>query len=572
MPLRAAELISFLRENPEWPKRQAIREKIEQSIGGIVPDAETVLWFSQNPPSTYDGIKAYVEALKSTGREDLARQALQTFWQEMPLRKNETALIAGAYAKYFTPTQHSARLDRLIWQDRLNEAEYMLAFVPADIRALGYARISLAQMSAKAESLLQQVPAALSAHEGLVYERLRYRRRKRMDSGALEMARLMPAVSVQGEKWWEEISILARREIEQKHYKKAYDIAKLFKSTVPKEIAQAEWLLGWLSLLQKNPTQGYAHFVNMYNNVESAISRSRGAYWAAVAAKGMNNAEQEKHWHQVASQYPSTFYGQLSIAKTKTLPVIKDVAVDPVAWKAFEQKETVRAVRLLHRLNLDSFIDPFLARMNTDAATPQDYAMIARLAHEVERSRYAVQANKDAQQKLGQVLFRDGYPVLPLLPSPYPEKSLVHAITYRESMFDKNARSSAGALGLMQLMPGTAKQTAQKIGKPYSKDKLTADPRYNTLLGSSFLQQLIQRYNGSYVLAIAAYNAGPGRVREWIEDFGDPREDGIDTIDWIEHIPIYETRNYVQRVMETYYIYRLRFEEKPYTVIDDWHR
>lgn len=570
--LRPAELMAFLRENPDWPKRQAMKEKIEQSIGGILSASETTLWFSQNPPSTYDGIKAYAEALKATGHEEQAKQALQVFWRDMPLKRNETALIAGAYAKYFTPAQHSARLDKLIWQGRLNEAEYMLAFVPSDIRALGHARIALAQMSPKAEMYLQQVPPALSSHEGLVYERLRYRRRKRMDSGALEMAALMPAHSSEGEKWWEEINILARREIEQKHYRKAYDIAGMFKGGAPREVSQAEWLRGWLAHLQKKPAQAYTHFTNMYSNVESSISRSRGAYWAAVAAGGMHDKEQESYWHQVAAQYPTTFYGQLSLAKTKTRAVIHDAAVDPAAWQAFGQKETVRAARLLFKLKLTAFIDPFLARLNNDASNLQDYAMVARLAQELERPRYAVQANKDAQQKLGQALFRDGYPVLPLLPSPYPEKSLVHAITYRESMFDRKARSSAGALGLMQLMPATARQTAEKLGRPYNRDKLTEDPRYNTLLGSTFLQQLIDRYNGSYVLAIAAYNAGPGRAREWIENFGDPRDAEVDMIDWIEHIPIYETRNYVQRVMETYYIYRLHFEETPYTVIDNWHR
>jgi soluble lytic murein transglycosylase len=184
-----------------------------------------------------------------------------------------------------------------------------------------------------------------------------------------------------------------------------------------------------------------------------------------------------------------------------------------------------------------------------------------------------VQANKDCQQTLGQFLFAEGYPALHVLPLQSPEKSLVHAIIHRESMFNPAAMSPVGARGLMQLMPATASQMAKKAGERYNADRLISDPRYNTLLGSTYLHDLVDNYGGFYPMAIGAYNAGPGNVKSWIADFGDPRKDGVNKggmniIDWVEHIPIYETRNYIQRVMESYYIYRLRFGMEPKTILD----
>lgn len=584
LPVRAADLISFVRQNPDWPRQQAMREKIERNLEGSLGAQEIVAWMRDNPPSTYEGIKAYVGALRATGQESEARRQLTAFWQEKPLSKNEAASLAGTYAAWLTPKEHAARLDRLLWQGRQAEAEYMLAFVSPDIRALGRARIALAQMGSQAESYLASVPASLQRDEGLLYERLRWRRRRQMDAGALEIINQMPAASVYGDIWWKEQSILARREIEKKNYAAAYRIARRHNMTAGTDFAQAEWLMGWLSMLQGQHTQAYTHFTRMYDSVQSAISRSRGAYWAARASEKLRAVMPQDpakpgapaetyadHWDKIAAQYPSTFYGQLSYARyygPASKAAINRFGIDAAAQQAFDQREIVRAVRLLKRINMPQFIDTFLSRMISDAKTRQDLALIARLAKDVGRPSYAVQANKEAQQRLGTYLFEEGFPTLPSLPASRPEKSLVHAIVYRESMFDPLVSSTAGALGLMQLMPATAKQTSAKIGASYTKEKLTSDPNYNVRLGSTYLQQMLDRYSGFYPLAIAAYNAGPGNVDKWLREVGDPRHSNVNLIDWIESIPIYETRNYVQRVMESYYMYRLRFDEKPRTVLD----
>lgn len=393
-----------------------------------------------------------------------------------------------------------------------------------------------------------------------------------MDSGALEMLAQKPAKPVRPDAWWGEMNILARRHLEAKDYKGAYNIIKQHRMTEGSGFVQAEWLMGWIALrFLKQPSEAFTRFSGMFDSVNSAISRARIAYWAARAAEALPDRALATTWHQKAAAYPSTFYGQLSYARLHgpAKPgTFREPVISAEKQQAFDSKETVRAVRMLHRAGLHQFLDPFLARLSQDARTIEDYTLAARLARETARYYYAVQTNKDIQMKQGAFLPGEGYPVLPSLPLQSPEKSLVHAIIHRESMFNTHAVSHAGARGLMQLMPGTAREVARKTGQGYTQEKLTLDPHFNVLMGSTYLQQMLHRYNGYYPMAVAAYNAGPGRVDQWIREFGDPRTGQVDLIDWIEQIPIYETRNYVQRVMESYYMYRLRFNEPALTVLD----
>lgn len=572
LPIDSKQLIAFRTANPNWPKMGDFREKIEQNIAASLPPADVAAWFAQNPPVTVDGLRAYVDALIRLNQSAQAQAALSAFWKDAELGKNQTATLAGTYKTYFAAGDHAARLDNLIWENRYEEAQYMLAFVDADTRSVAQARIALGKMSKNAPQLAEAVPAARQNDEGLVYERLRWRRRHNMDDGALEILRNMPATVTQPEMWWGEMNVMSRRAIEKHNYAQAYQIAAKHTLTSGIQYSQAEWLLGWLELRKlKGPLQAYKRFDSLYRHVGTAISKSRAAYWAARAAEAAQDQSLTAQWEKVSAQYPSTFYGQLSYQKLYGAPApdaFKDPAPDAAAVAAFNQNELVRAVRLLHGVKLDQLIDPFLAKLDAMSQSKTDYMLTGRLALETGRYYYTVEANKELQQKLGLFLFEEGYPTLPPLPAQTPEKSLVHAIIHRESMFNPLAVSQAGARGLMQLMPSTAKAIARREGETYNIKRLTADPRYNVEIGSAYLRHLVDNYNGFYPMAIGAYNAGPSNVAEWVQEFGDPRAGNIDLIDWIESIPIYETRNYIQRVMESYYIYRLRFGEEPKTVLD----
>ena len=572
LPIDSKQLIAFETANPNWPKMGEFRDKIEQNIASSLPPAETAAWFADNAPGTFDGIRADLNALIRLQRVPEARAALSAFWRDADLNKNEIATLAVTYKDYFMPGDHAARLDTLIWQNRYDEAQTMLAFVDSDTRALGQARIALGKMAKNAPQLAEAVPARLQNNEGLMFERLRWRRRHNMDDGAIEMIRQMPAKVSDPELWWGELNVMSRRALEKHNYQLAYEIAKRHTLTNGVQFSQAEWLLGWLELRNlKQPAAALARFDALYHHVGTAISRSRAAFWAARAAAAIPDEDAQEEWEKIAAEYPSTFYGQLAYDKVYGKPkpdTFVDPAPDPAAVAAFNQQDLVRAVRLLHSVGLNELIDPFLAKLNALAKTKTDYRLNAKLALETGRYYFSVQSNKDLQQKLGQFLFEEGYPVLPSLPAQTPEKALVHAIVHRESMFNPLALSPVGARGLMQLMPTTAKVIAKRENETYNVKRLTSDPRYNVEIGSAYLRRLVDSFGGFYPMAIAAYNAGPNNVADWINEFGDPRKSNIDLIDWIEDMPIYETRNYIQRVMESYYIYRLRFGQEPKTVLD----
>jgi len=572
VPMHAPDLIAFAHNNPNWPRLHVLREKVERNMQGTVGTDDAITWFRNNPPRTYQGMKLYLNALAARGQTEEARKALVTFWTGAKLERKEAQSLIGIYGRYLTAHDHAMRLDKLIWEERYAEADVALSFAGPAARAIGAARLALARDAANASTLISALPPALQNSEGVAFERMRWRRKRGMDSGALEMLALRPKDTPHGEAWWREINIIGRRALERRDYKGAYAIFSRHGLSTGSGYAQAEWLCGWLSLRFLNqPGEAYQRFSGLYDKVQAAISKSRAAYWSARAATTLNEPALATEWHKKSALYLSSYYGQLSHAALfgPAKPSnIRDPIILPEKLQSFENDERVRVVRLLHRAELRDFIDVFLARLLADATSEADYLLTARLARETGRYYYAVQANKDVQQKLGRFLPGEGYPTLPSLPLAVPEKALVHAIIHRESMFNTEAQSPVGARGLMQLMPATAKAVSREIGQGYTLERLTRDPRYNMTLGSTYLHSMVRRFDGFYPMAMAAYNAGPGRVDQWISAFGDPRKGEIDVIDWVELLPIYETRNYIQRVMESYHMYRLRFGEDGVVITD----
>ena len=572
MPFDSGELIHFTLENYGWPRLYVFRDRIEKDVGASSQHPyEIAAWFDQNAPKSADGFNAYMTALLSLGQDNKARAALRKFWLDAELNKKETAALSGQYKKLFSPTDHVDRLDALLWAQRYQEAEYMLPLIDADHRKLAEARKALGRMSSKASKLVRAVPAALLNDSGLLYDRLRWRRQMNKDKDAVALLRHLPKNLPHPELWWRERNILSRRALEKKDFAGAYKIIAGHGLTSGGDYSQAEWTLGWLSLrFLHQPGVAYRHFDNFTQAVGSAVSRSRAAYWLARAAEAMQQRESSQNWYKLSAQFPSTFYGQLSHEKLNSpvdAALFIDDQVPPEAQQAFEDSELVRVVHLLANEGLEKYADPFFIKLLNKASARIDFVLIARLAREADRPRYSVEANKQMQQKIGGFMFTEGYPLFPSMPIDDPESALIHAIVHRESMFDAEAASPAGARGLMQLMPRTAQHVSKNIGKKFTVDKLTDNPEYNVELGAAYLQSLLEKYDGYYPLAIAAYNAGPSNVKLWIKEFGDPRNGKVDIIDWIEQIPIYETRNYVQRVMESYYMYKLRLSEEPRTVL-----
>jgi soluble lytic murein transglycosylase len=358
--------------------------------------------------------------------------------------------------------------------------------------------------------------------------------------------------------WSSQRLILARRLIESHDFNRAYELASGDHSTEPSQIAETQFLAGWLSLrFLQDAAQALTHFELMYQHVLTPVSKARAAYWAAQAVRG-SNAGNAGEWLDRAARYPTTFYGQLALEELgHPLQLPPEPAVGSADIRQFERGDLVRAARLLHQANDKVRVTQFIDRLAETQKTAVGQAETARLARDLGILPLSVQIAKKAIS--GNIAFlTEGYPVLSGVHVNDPEPALVHGIIRQESLFNADVVSPAGAIGLMQLMPATASTVAHRLGQrgPVSPASIR-NPAENVMLGSSYLSQMIGNYGGSYVLAIAAYNAGPGRVREWLEGNGDPRH-GVDPVDWIELIPISETRNYVQRVLENTSVYRAR--------------
>ena len=341
-------------------------------------------------------------------------------------------------------------------------------------------------------------------------------------------------------------------------------------------LADAEFLAGWIALRRlDDPAAAHEHFAQLYANVRMPISRARGAYWAGRAAEERDLADIAKRWFASAAEHGTTFYGQLAAQRSPAArpafaaeprPAAEDVA-------EFDRKELVRAARMLSEIGEGDLAKPFLLRLGASAGTPVQHKLTATLAETAGWLDVAAASAKRASAD-GTILLASAFPVIQVKHKGITEPPLVLAIARQESAFDKAAVSRAGARGLMQLMPATAKDMAKSLSMQFSADWLLTDPNYNLTLGHAYLDKVLDRFGGSYVLALAAYNAGPARVQQWLETYGDPRAGTIDVIDWIEAIPFAETRNYIQRVLEALQIYRLRLgdDDRAFTLARDLQR
>jgi soluble lytic murein transglycosylase len=556
-------LDAFLATHPDWPSRGLLRRRAEEAMPLDLPSGTVRAWFGRRAPLTAEGGMRLGTALIADGETDAAIKLVRDIWINGNFGSKQERIFYDRYRKYLTKEDHVARLDRLLWDGTYYSSRRMYRRVDPGHRALAEARLALRRMTGGVDSAIDRVPEDLRDHPGLVYERLRWRRRKGRDIDARELLAHASADSMAPEMWWREREVLARRALQEGHVSEAYDLARHHKVTEGAGLVEAEWLAGWIALrFLREPDAAYGHFIRLYRIAEYPISRSRGAYWAARAAAAAGEQPRARFWYRTAAGYPTTYYGQMAAAEAESPPVFElpgDPDRQPEIVDKFVSHPMVDAVGILARFGEEDRIAPFIRRLYEIDEAPAWRAMVAELASRSGRRDLAVRTAKRAVRD-GIELITQGYPDLPEVRTGL-EKPLVLALIRQESAFDLKAVSAAGARGLMQLMPQTAASVARHLKTRYDPKKLTTDADFNLRLGQAYLGDLIADFGGSYILALAAYNAGPGRVRRWIREHGDPRDPEVDVIDWIEMIPFDETRNYVQRVMENLRVYRGRLED-----------
>ncbi len=557
------ELSAFLADNPHWPRRGAMRRNAEATMPPGLPRAEMLAWFENNPPLSAPGVIHYGTALMNAGRRSEATQLVRKAWIETNFTAHEEKTFRKRFMKLVKRPDFVARLDRLLWEGRGKAARRQARRLGKGYAYLAEARLLLADRKPGVDYALRRVPRQFRDDPGLIYERARWRLRKDRFKGAIALLSQKTARDrSHPSRWWQLRRWAAREAIKNGRYQLAYRMATKHNAEQGANFAEGEWLAGWLALsFLEQPKRAYRHFTKLHEGVSSPISRSRGAYWAGLAAAAIGREDWARRWHKVAAAHGTTFYGQLAAQRLKQpLRIDFSAAVTPdaKAQAAFEQKEFARIVRLLGQIGEHRRIDAFVYSLLAEAEAAGEFVLIADLADQAKRPDLAVRAAKKARSE-SFVIPERLFP-LPDLPSfgDDPEPALVLALIRQESVFNERAVSPAGARGLMQLMPATAKREAKKLDIKYRKSWLTSKPDYNLRLGRTHLRRLIEEYRGSPVLALAAYNAGASRVSEWISRNGDPRKRSIDAVQWIELIPFSETRNYVQRVLEGRSVYRAR--------------
>ncbi|MBT5239794.1 MAG: lytic transglycosylase domain-containing protein [Rhodospirillaceae bacterium] len=550
----------FIRQNSDWPQIDTIIRRAEESASDkSLSTTDLIHWFEEFTPRSGPGRATLARAYRENGEETKAAALARLAWLEGTFNRSQERAFLRSFDSLFDKDDHKARLERLLWDGHANGARRMLRRVDSGYRKLAEARIALMTSSYGVDAAIAKVPSALKTDPGLIYNRLKWRNKRRRYESAAELLPKSQNDATRPDLWWRERHLLAREALSEGAITDAYRIAADNKATDALSIFEAEWLAGWIQLqFLMDPEAALPHFYKVYDAVAFPVSLSRGAYWIGRAIEEGGDPELAKNWYQKAAVHITTYYGQLALAKL-TGDTFPQLPLDPLPTiserSSFHQSRLAQVVRMLAEIGNKDHLRTFVlaAAKSSDFATERHLA--AEMVSKFSRPDLGVWiARRAAQDHITLVEF--GFPV-PAYDYPnIPEKPLLLAITRQESNFDVAARSHAGARGLMQLMPATAKAVSRQIRERYDRDALTIDPTYNISLGSKYLGDLIDDFDGSYIMAIAGYNAGPHRVRRWIKEFGDPRKPDVDPIDWIEQIPFTETRNYVQRVMENLQVYR----------------
>ncbi len=568
-----AEIVAFKEQNLSWPRMTLLSLRAEDAVLSYpMSDKDLITWFSANPPQTGEGRIRYGKALIANGQTDVGKKWIQRAWAQNDFSPNRQREILAQFGTYLTTSTHKARLDRLLWDRRTADARTTAALIGNNAEALAEARIRLMTRSRSAPDAVARVPSAMRDDAGLLFDRIRYERKLGNDDATVPLILTAPGLPhqmVDPDAWWLERKIAARVALANGQYQDAYDIVSKHGLKDGGDYADAEFLSGWIALQFLNkPDEAMAHFLKLKNAVSTPISTARADYWAGRAASAKGDKQNAELYYHLAAQNPTTFYGQLGTGalahlqgKVARLHLPNDPKPTTTEITAFKKLELVRVAQILHDMHRDDQAWSFMLHLADTLKEPQQLVQLSDMALAFDDHKLSLRIAKTASQR-NIMLPQRAYPVnyMPAFTprGPTVEKALVLGLSRQESEFDPAAKSPVGARGLMQLMPATAKMVARQINVPYSRSRLTTDPAYNAMLGSAHLGDLIEDFNGSYIMSITAYNAGTTRVGEWQGQYGDPRASTVDPIDWIENIPFSETRNYVQRVMENMEIYRTR--------------
>ena len=565
----------FISQNSNYPRIGRLQYLAERKINTKSSTPTNVInWFSKYPPVSGLGKLRLAEALSKNKIDNETIKLIKEGWHEAALTTSELRYFRNKFKRYLDLDDYIRRADRLAWNNKYWDLKRMLRYLPKDQKALYNARQILMSNSYGVDNAISKVPGYLKNDIGLQYDRLKWRARRGRLESSLEILYKNSNKSeenlIRADLWWKQREKIVRSLLYKKRYKTAYKIASEHSLSFGPEFAEAEWLSGWIAHAFLN-SQEYAinHFLNFYENVSYPISLARGAYWLGKSSQTLGDEKNAEKYFSEGAKFLTTYYGQLSLKEINNSSeiILKDQSQYSLEYeKEFNKNILINHVILLKELDKTKYSKDIIKHLSQLNIEKGSEVLAAQLSTKVERYDYAIQISKKASYEK-RFYLRFNYPIITtpkqINNKDMPNPSLVLSIIRQESEFDRKANSSVGAKGMMQLMKYTAKVVAKQAKLPYSISGLTNDPEYNIKLGTYYFHSLLKDYNGYYPFALAAYNAGPKRVKTWRRVNGDPTKGEISFINWIELIRFEETRNYVQRVLENVNVYNYMISQNP---------
>ena len=560
------QLDTALSNMSEWPMRTTMRMRAEEVISiSALNFQQRIDWLEASGPVSGEGKIALADAWRAIGEEAKANDVIRDAWHTSKFDSFRERDILERYASILSREDHETRVEYLLWSGQRTAARRLKPRLSPGYRALVDARIALATRSRGVDGKINAVPESLLDNPGLLYERARWRRRRGITGTVTPLLTQIDGADIPaaGRTYlWRERSLALRTALKADDYTTAYDLAAPHGMTSGKEFADAEWTAGWIALrFNDNADRAATHFQTLGEGVRTPISQARADYWNGRALIELGETEAADTAYGLAAIHNFTYYGQLAAEQTGATDIILPPTTAPTAEEeaAFEARPMIKALRLLGEAGETRLFRKFAYHLDDLLETHAEFELLAGIAEEYQLPDIGVRGAKAGLAK-GIIVPDAAYPIVSydLLRTQQVETALILALTRQESEMNPHAHSYAGAYGLMQFMPRTASQQARLEGLPYRRSWLTDDPAYNMTLGDAHLDDLLDRFNGSYIMTAAAYNAGASRPAKWIQEYGDPRRGEIDPIDWVEFIPFSETRNYVQRVLENIQVYRQR--------------
>ena len=570
-----ADYARFLIANPDWPSETTMRRWAENAMRPGENAATVIAFFANDKPRTGNGWARLADSYAASGRMTEAMQAAREAWASGDLAATDEQNIWSRYGGSFTTADHDRRVDALLFAKKADDAARFYSMTTPTRRASFAARIAMQRKTPDAEGLYQGVMGIVTTDAGLMMDRARYLK----DSGYEQAARDLAARQhsfvyrpADPERFYDMLWLLASGAANARQWDTAFNIARHLSDALPAgtEISQQPigtrdnytslvWLAGTAALDRiGRPASAVAMFDAYARGGRSLQVQTKGYYWAGRAALAAGQFQQANAYFQRAAAYPELFYGQLALerlGRSVSAPpqALASITTTPAQRAAFNNRRLVQAVRILGQQGQSTEQALFVRALAESLDNDADRGLAVEFGQQIGRQDMAVWVARAARIKGSMYYVRQAFPTLNASVSGNLW-SLAHGITRQESSFNPYAVSHAGARGMMQLMTGTAREQAGKMGVGYDGYRLITDPNYNVMIGSAYFQRMLNMWGGNVPLAVASYNAGYGNVRKWVNRYGDPRNQ-VDVLKWIEAIPYVETKAYVQRVIENSVVY-----------------